>query len=64
MIMNMKKWNDLTKDELFDEMKEFLEVFIQDREEELEYYSKQPKVEGELYAYESALEHLNQFKEI
>ncbi|PKE64234.1 hypothetical protein [Macrococcoides caseolyticum] len=62
--MNMKKWNDLTKDELFDEMKEFLEVFIQDREEELEYYSKQPNVEGELHAYESTLEYLNEFKEI
>lgn len=62
--MSFKSWNDLTKDELFDGMKEFLEEFIRDREEELEYNSEQPKVEGELQAYESALEHLNQFKEI
>lgn len=62
--MNLKSWNDLTKDELFDEMKSFLEEFIQDREEELEYNSEQPKVEGELYAYESTLEHLNELKEV
>lgn len=62
--MSLKSWNELTKDELFNEMKSFLEEFIQDREEELEYNSEQPKVEGELCAYESTLEHLNELKEI